>query len=406
MAGAYVGRQAIYDRSLKIHAYELLYRASGASSEADFVSGDLATAHVLSDAFLEIGAQRLVGDVPCFLNLTEGYITGELPLPLPPERVVVEVLEDVLPTAAVIEGVERIKERGVRIALDDYIHREDNDPLLEMAEYVKIDLRAQDRDATRELVTELRKWDVKLLAEKVETEEELKFCRELGFDYFQGFFLNKPELVKGHRVPSNRVGLLRILSRLLDPNVEMKGLGQLISQDVSLAYKLLRHSNSTLFAPQEEIKAIQHSLVLLGLRAIREIVSLIILIDLDERPGDLVTQSLRRAKMCEGLAERAGQDDPSEFFTAGLFSNLDALTRVSMDQVLADLPLSEQLSAALLAHSGKLGSALECVLAFERGDWDEVSFGDLDEREISAAFADATEYSEKLWQGMAKRIAA
>jgi c-di-GMP-related signal transduction protein len=406
MAGAFVGRQAIYDRSLKVHAYELLYRGTGESGDADFPSGDLATAHVLSDAFLEIGAQRLVGDVPCFLNLTEGYITGELPLPLPPERVVVEVLEDVLPTAAVVEGVTRIKERGVRIALDDYIHRDGNDPLLEMAEYVKIDLRAQDREATRELVTELRKWDVKLLAEKVETEEELKFCRELGFDYFQGFFLNKPEIVKGHRVPSNRVGLLRILSRLLDPNVEIKDLGELISQDVSLAYKLMRHSNSTLFSPQEEIKAIQHSLVLLGLRAIREIVSLIILIDLDERPGDLVTQSLTRAKMCEGLAERAGYDDPSEFFTAGLFSNLDALTRVPMQQVLSDLPLSEQLSGALLEGSGKLGAALQCVLAFERGEWDDVSFEDLDEREISGAFADATEYSQKLWLGMAKRIAA
>lgn len=406
MAGAFVGRQAIYDRSLNVHAYELLYRRGGESRGADFPSGDLATAHVLSDAFLEIGAQRLAGDVPCFLNLTEGYITGELPLPLPHERVVVEVLEDVLPTEAVIEGVERLKERGVRIALDDYIHREGNGPLLEMAEYVKIDLRAQDRDATRELVTELKKWNVKLLAEKVETEEELKFCQELGFDYFQGFFLNKPEVVKGHRVPSNRVGLLRILSRLLDPNVEMQSLGELISQDVSLAYKLMRHSNSTLFAPQEEIKAIQHSLVLLGLRAIREIVSLIILIDLDDRPGDLVTQSLTRARMCQKLAERAGYDDPSEFFTVGLFSNLDALTRVPMDQVLAGLPLSGKLSAALLEGAGTMGAALDCVRAFERGEWDRVSFEGLDEGELSSAFADAAEYSRKLFAGMSQSLAA
>ncbi|MCA8978558.1 MAG: HDOD domain-containing protein [Planctomycetes bacterium] len=406
MAGAYVGRQAIYDRSMKVHAYELLYRRCGESRGAEFPSGDLATAHVLSDAFLEIGAQRLAGDVPCFLNLTEGYITGDLPLPLPPERVVVEVLEDVLPTAAVVEGVERIKERGVRIALDDYVHRDGNDPLLEIAEYVKVDLRAQDRDATRALVEELRKWNVKLLAEKVETEEELNFCMDLGFDYFQGFFLNKPEIVEGHRIPSNRVGLLRILSKLLDPMVEMKSLGELISQDVSLAYKLMRHSNSTLFAPQQEITAIQHSLVLLGLRAIREIVSLIILIDLDDRPGDLVTQSLTRARMCQGLAERVGYGDPSEFFTAGLFSNLDALTRVPMERVLADLPLSERLAAALLAGEGKMGAALACVRAFERGDWDDVGFGGLDEGELSDAFADATAYSQRLFTGMAANIAA
>lgn len=406
MAGAFVGRQAIYDRSLKIHAYELLYRSGGNSREANFASGDMATAQVLSDAFLEIGAQRLVGDVPCFLNLTEGFLTGELPLPLPPDRVVVEILEDIIPTEAVIEGVRRIRDRGVRIALDDYVYREGIEPLLEMAEYVKIDLRAQDRDATRALVEELRKWNVKLLAEKVETEAELKFCEALGFDYFQGFFLTKPELVKGHRVPANRVGLLRILSRLLDPNVEMKDLGELISQDVSLAYKLMRHSNSTLFAPQEEIKAIQHSLVLLGLRAVREIVSLIILIDLDERPGDLVAQSLTRAKMCEGLAERAGHDDPSEFFTVGLFSTLDALTRVPMHVVLADLPLSEQLAGALLDGTGQMGAALACVRAHERGDWDSAIFESLEPGEVSAAFADAAEYSQKLWVGMSKRLAA
>lgn len=406
MAGAFVGRQAIYDRSLNVHAYELLYRDASGSQGAEFPSGDMATAHVLSDAFLEFGAQRLVGNLPCFLNLTVGYITGELPLPLPPERVVVEVLEDVLPTADVIEGVERIKDRGVRIALDDYIHREGNAPLLAMAEYVKIDLRAQDRDATRALVEELRKWNVKLLAEKVETEAELQFCRELGFDYFQGFFLQKPEIVEGHRVPANRVGLLRILSKLLDPNVEMQDLGELISQDVSLAYKLMRHSNSTLFAPQEKIKAIQHSLVLLGLRAVREIVSLIILIELDDHPGDLVMQSLLRAKMCERLAERAGLAETAEYFTVGLFSTLDALTRVPMEQVLSDLPMSEKLSGALLEGTGELGAALECVRAYERGAWDDVRFRALDEREICAAFADAAEYSSDQWRSASKRSAA
>ena len=406
MAGAFVGRQAIYDSSLDVHAYELLYRDDVKTRRASFASGDRATAQVMSDAFLEIGAQRIAGDLPCFLNLTEGYITGELPLPLPAERVVVEVLEDVLPTDKIVEGVQRLKDRGVLVALDDYVHREGNEPLLEMADYVKVDLMAQGRDETRKLVEELQKYRVKLLAEKIETQEEMRFCRDLGFEYFQGFFLTKPEIVKGHRVPANRVGLLRILSRLLDPDVDVSELGDLISQDVSLAYKLLRHANSTLYAPREEITAVQQSLVLLGLDAIREIVSLVILIDLDDGPGDLVTQSLIRAKMCQTLAERAGHDESNSYFTVGLLSTLDALTHVSMEQVLEHLPLSDELSRALLGREGSLGEALSCVQAHERGEWEDAAFESLSSRAVCAAYADAAEYSSKVWSSMPKRSAA
>lgn len=406
MAGAFVGRQAIYDRSLEVHAYELLYRSNLKVSDADIQCGDRATAQVLSDAFLEIGAQRIAGDLPCFLNLTEGYITGELPLPLPPERVVVEILEDVLPTAKIIEGAQRIKDRGVRIALDDFVHHDGIEPLLELADYVKVDLMAQERDATRSMVEVLQRFDVKLLAEKIETHEELRFCQELGFEYFQGFFLTKPEIVEGHRVPANRVGLLRILSRLLDPDVELDELGDLISQDVSLAYKLLRHANSTLYAPAQEITAVQQSLVLLGLDAIREIVSLVILIDLDDGPGDLVTQSLVRAKMCQTLAERASIEETRPFFTVGLLSTLDALTHVPMTEVLEHLPLSNELADALLGREGRLGRALACVQAHERGDWSSARFDGLSPRAVADAFAGATEYCDSVWKSMPKKSAA
>lgn len=406
MAGAFVGRQAIYDRALNVHAYELLYRSGGASEEAAVTDGNRATALVLSDAFLEIGAQRLVGDMPCFLNLTEDFITGRLPLPLPPDRVVGEILEDIRPTPEIIDGALQIKELGARLALDDYVHRDGIGPLLELADYVKVDLRAQDREATVQLAKDLRRWDVKLLAEKVETEEELQFCMDAGFDLFQGFFLNKPEIVQGHRVPANRLSLLRILAKILDPIVEMDTLSDLISQDVSLSYKLLRHSNSTLFSPRTKISDIQHSLVMLGLRAIREIVSLIVLVDIDDRPGDLVTQALTRAKMCEGLAIRAGHDDPSEFFTVGLFSSLEALTRVRMRDLLADLPLAESLTRALIDQRGYLGAALNCALAFEHADWDNACFEELTAGEISEAYADAADYSRQMWQGLSGQAAA
>ena len=402
MHTAFIGRQAIYDRSLKVHAYELLYRSGPEESAPSPMDGDMATAKVLVNAFLELGAERLVGDSVCFINLTEAFLTGKLPLPLPPERVVVEILEDVLPTPEVIEGVRLLREQGVRIAMDDYIHRADNTELLKLCDYVKIDLRAQSREETTRLVGILRAYDLKLLAEKVETEEEMKYCMDLGFDYFQGFFLTKPEITSIKRVPANRIALLRLLAQLMDPKSDIDGLGDLIAQDVSLVYRLLRYANSSSFAPREPITAIGQTLVMLGLKAVRKIVSLIVLVELDDQPGDLLSQSLVRARMCEKLAIRSGVADPSIYYTVGLLSTLDALTKSPMKRVLTHLPLADEVSEALLGGEGDLAAALNCACAFERGDWSEAKFRNMGPTELTECYADGVQYSREVWRSMPK----
>ncbi len=400
MSETFIGRQAIYDRSLGVHAYELLYRTGTEINAATHVDGDKATARVLMNAFLELGAERLAGESVCFINLTESFLTGKLPLPLPAERVVVEVLEEVIPTEEVIEGVKRLREQGVRIAMDDYIHRDENSQLLPLCDYVKIDLRAQDREQTEELVKMLKPYGMKLLAEKIETAEEMEYCKGLGFDYFQGFFLTKPEIIEGNRVPANRVALLRMLSRLLDPNVDVDELQDMISQDVSLAYRLLRYANSSIYAPSQPITAIGQTLMMLGLKAIRKIVSLIILVDLDDKPGDLLAHSLVRAKMCEVLAARSGVEDTSAFYTVGLLSTLDALTSTPMATIMGHLPLAKNLEEALLGGEGDLGDALECVRSFESGDWLSTGFAGLDAMELTECYAEGVEYSRDVWRAM------
>lgn len=402
MSETFIGRQAIYDRNLGIHGYELLYRGGADSKVADHSDGDKATAKVILNAFLEQGAEKLVGDGVCFINLTESFLTGRLPLPLPVDRVVIEVLEDVYPSPEIIEGVRSLRSQGVRVAMDDYIHRDENHELLELCDYVKIDLRAQDRDATRDLVKMLRPYDLKLLAEKVETMDEMRFCQDLGFDYFQGFFLTKPEVITGKKVPANRIALLRMLSRLLDPTVEVEELEEMISQDVSLAYRLLRYANSSAYAPSQPITAIGQTLMMLGLKAVRKIVSLIVLVELDDRPGDLLGQSLVRAKMCEVLASRAGVEDTTPHYTAGLLSTLDALTATPMAAVLDYLPLGDELHGALLGLEGDLGDVLSCVRAFEQGDWSHSTYHDLDAMALTECYAEGVEYSREVWNSMPK----
>ena len=394
MSETYIGRQAIYDRNLGVHGYELLYRAGENSTFADHTNGDQATAKVIANAFLEQGAGNLVGDAACFVNLTESFLTGKLPLPLPVDRVVIEVLEDVYPAPEIIEGV--------RVAMDDYIHRPENHELLELCDYVKIDLRAQGREETLELVNILKPYGMKLLAEKVETMEEMRFCQEAGFDYFQGFFLTKPEVIKGKSVPANRIALLRMLSRLLDPNVEVDELEEMIEQDVSLAYRLLRYANSSVYAPSQPITAIGQTLMMLGLKAVQKIVSLIVLVELDDRPGDLLAQSLIRAKMCEVLAARAGFEDTTQHYTAGLLSTLDALTSTPMPAVLNHLPLADDLEGALLGVEGDLCDALDCVRSFEEGDWSNSVYHDLDSMALTECYAEGVEYSRAVWESMPK----
>jgi EAL and modified HD-GYP domain-containing signal transduction protein len=402
MSETFIGRQAIYDRNLCIHGYELLYRGSAESQAADHSDGDKATAEVILNGFLEQGAENLVGDGVCFINLTESFLTGRLPLPLPVDRVVIEVLEDVYPSPEIVEGVRTLRTQGVKIAMDDYIHREDNHDLLGLCDYVKIDLRAQDREATKELVRLLRPYSIKLLAEKVETMDEMRFCQDLGFDYFQGFFLTKPEVIRGKKLPANRIALLRMLSRLLDPNVEVEELEEMISHDISLAYRLLRFANSSAYAPSQPITAVAQTLMMLGLKAVKKIVSLIVLVDLDDRPGDLLGQSLVRAKMCEVLASRGGMADCTPYYTAGLLSTLDALTAMPMPDVLKTLPLGSDLEGALLGSEGDIGDALTCVRAFEEGDWSHSTYRDLDAMALTECYAEAVEYSREVWRSMPK----
>ncbi len=397
MSETFIGRQAIYDRALRVHAYELLYRSGRGATAATHTDGDLATARVLANAFLDVGAQQLAGNAACFVNLTKPFITGELPLPLPADRVVVEVLEDIEPTPEIVEGIRKLAKQGVRVAMDDYIHRDSNHELLKLCDYVKIDLRAQGKQETEHLVEILKEYDVKLLAEKVETREEFDWCVEVGFHYFQGFFLTKPETVEGRHIPANRVALLRMLSRLLDPDVEVDEIEDMVSQDVSLAYKLLRYANSTMFAPSQPITKIGQTLVMLGLKAVRQIVTLIVLVDIDDKPGDLLPIALVRARMCEALAEQAGIVDPSAYYTVGLLSTLDALTGAPMEELMEHLPLAPELEAALLRAEGDYGQALNAVRAFERTDWSGAGYHDFNPMQLSKCYVKGVKYSEEVF---------
>lgn len=395
MHSIYVGRQPIYDRDLNVYAYELLYRG-GEHNQADFPDGDTATSQVILNTFLDIGLNQIVGHHPAFINMTRNFLVGTSPLPLPPERVVLEILEDIDIDPELVAAISALAASGYRIALDDFVYHDTLRPLVEVADIIKIDLMALDRTGLKEHVSILQNNDAILLAEKVETQEDYEFCRELGFDLFQGFFFCRPNVIKGQRIPANRLATLQLLSALQQPDSEVKELEKIISQDVSLSYRLLRLINSAFYSPARPIESIRQAVVYLGSSAIKNWATLLSLAKIENKPDELITTALVRAKMCELFAQEVAQKNQDSFFTVGLFSTLDAMIDAPMDEIISSLPLAEEITAALLRHEGSAGQALACVLAYEHGDWEQVEFEGLDSDKIQNIYLQAVTWADEL----------
>ncbi len=393
MQDVYIGRQPIYGRNLDVYAYELLFRG-GLVDFADFAEGDRATSQVILNAFTEIGLDRVVGERLAFLNLTRGFIIGEYPLPIPHEKVVLEVLEDVRPEPVVLAGLRDLKSRGYTIALDDFVLTNDTEGLLEVADIVKVDCLDLGADEIKKQVEPLRRFPVKLLAEKIETQEQFNVCRDIGFDYFQGFFLSRPNVIHDRGLGANRVNLLRLLAELQDPASTFDRVHDLVSQDVALSYKLLRHINTAAYGLRRRIESVRETLVYLGLDTVRNLACLFLLASVDDKPHDLLMTSMLRGKMCALLAAGVDEVEMHRAFTVGLFSALDALMDCPMTLVLEKLPLAEDIRNALLDRKGGLGEVLATTLAYERGDWESVSCSGLSRGQIKAAFLGAVEWVE------------
>ncbi len=397
----FVGRQPIFDQNLKLIAYELLFRGGKEHTQANIDDADAATSQVILNTFLEIGLDNIVGKHAAFINLTRAFITGQIQLPFETERVVLEVLEDIDIDAEVIEGVRQLAARGFRIALDDFLYDEDRHrEIVPLADIIKIDLMALDRETLDRHVALLKKHRVKLLAEKVETEEEFAHCKALGFDFYQGYWFAKPTMVSGKRAPTSRLAIMDLLGKLQNPDVTIEDLEEQIGQDVSLSYKLLHYINSSFFALRRKIESLHQALVLLGLDNIRNWISLIALSGIDGKPAYMLNETILRAKMAELLAIAAQRPATEKYFTVGLFSSLENLLDMPMAEILNNLPLAKDISQALLRQEGDLGAALKCVLAYERGDFDAVSYAGLPDARIKEAYFEALSWTMQTMQAI------
>ncbi|MDP3332867.1 MAG: HDOD domain-containing protein, partial [Methylococcaceae bacterium] len=246
-----------------------------------------------------------------------------------------------------------------------------------------------------ELIKQLGSYDVKLLAEKVETHEEYQYLLELGCDYFQGFFFNKPNIVAGKRLSVNQLSAIKLLTTINDPDVEFAELGNIISQDVGLSYKLLHYINSAFFAVPNKVDSINQAIAYLGLHEVRRWINILTLSSMSDKPQAVMQTALIRAKMCEQLAKLTGHKTEN-FFLVGMLSSLDSILDMPIAIALQQLPLANDIVSAILDKQGPAGEALECVLGYEQLDISAINFAQLDPLLIGNAYIESINWAKDL----------
>ena len=364
-----LARQPIYDASLNVVAFELLYRSISPDA-AEIRNGDEASSRVLLSAFGGAGIMDITDGKPAYINFTKHLIIN--PPPVDPQHLVIEVLEDVLVTPELLDSVRRLRAQGYRIALDDFQHHPSLEPLVELADIVKLDVLELGEVKLRAEVRQLRNYPVRLLAEKIESWEMYNQCVDLGFSFFQGFFLARPQLLRGRRSAPARPAIAALMAQLADPDIGIAELTTTVSADPVLSFNLIRLVNSPLYRRAQPIESVREAIFALGVERVRGWCYLVALAGIDGKPSELTRIAMRRARFCELLGEIATGAVPGRCFTAGILSTLDAFMDAELGELLASLALSGEMHAALLAREGCMGVVLDTALAFETGSWARV----------------------------------
>ncbi len=366
----FLARQPIFDKNLKVCAYELLFRSS-LDNYFSHPSRDHASSKVIADSFLLFDLESLTGGEKAFINVTADVLLKEFALLLPQKLTVLEILENVEPDDAVLAACRELKKTGYLLALDDFVYEDKYRPFVDLADYIKVDFLESDMNRNRDLVRQFGHKDIKFLAEKVETKEVLDKALSIGYEYFQGFFFSKPVIISNRDVSPYKLHYLKVLQEIHKPDMDFVQLETIVKKDVSMSYKLLRYINSPFFGTRFQIHSIQQALMLLGEKEIRKWATLIALATMaDNKPVELVVHAIIRANICEALAAKAGKPDQAQdLFLMGMFSLIDAIMDRPLDDILRDVPIAPGLKDALLGKTNWHRKILDVVLNHEKADW-------------------------------------
>ena len=374
----FVARQPVFHPDETVWGYELLFR-SGQTNMAQVADGSQATASVIADG-LTMAIEGMAPGSRILINFPEQLLVDDVGFALPRETCVVEILEDVKPSKKTLAATRRLKDAGYTIAVDDFFGQPSLLPFLELADIVKLDILELESDPVR-VSAALGKLPARdrllLLAEKVEDKETFDALRDMGFDLFQGFFFSKPEIIPGKKLSSNELTKLQLLSELSGNDFEPRRLAEILQSDPNLSYRLFRYINSVGFGLRQKVTSLKRAIDMLGLIQAKQWLRSAVMSDLNTAPkgSELAYMSVQRAKFLETVCSLSGAERECRsdtLFITGLFSLLDAMLGMNMEDILQKLPLDESI-VCTLRGSGTTSDLLGLARSYERGEWDEVS---------------------------------
>jgi EAL and modified HD-GYP domain-containing signal transduction protein len=373
----FLGRQPILDTQQEIVGYELLFRATE-KNVSEFESQDQACTSVIASALAGFGFRELLGDKAGFINVTEDVLLSDMVEILPREQTILELLESVRLNDTVYKRCRDLKAKGFRIALDDHIYAPKNGELYRFVDIVKIDMLETRSAMLPDIVAALRQFPLQILAERVETMEQFQDCLELGFDLFQGYFFARPAVLKRKGLEPSKVAMLRLLGCLRD-EAELDEIEDIFRNTPELSYNLLKLVNSVHLGLREKIKSLRHAIMILGLDKLRRWVQLAIFASSDSRGinNPLLEMAAVRGRLMEYLIMDRyrlprGSEPVEAAFITGILSLVDVLFETSIEEVVRELYLSDEIVTALLNREGELGSLLALAETLEQTNFGEV----------------------------------
>jgi EAL and modified HD-GYP domain-containing signal transduction protein len=365
-----IARQPILDKNLRVFGYELLFRGEAMNTDGLF-DHDGATSSVLYASLFSLGLEKLTQGKIAFVNFSDGLLTSGMIPRLPKKKIIIEILEHVDPDDELINICKALKIDGYQIALDDFVPDLRIFSLLPTADIVKVDVLNTSADICEEIPKRFAENGCVFLAEKVETYEQYRKAVDWGYTLFQGYFFCRPQRFDIGEIRGNKQVCFELLKAMQDEKTTMDQLEQIIRKDVFLSFAIIKFINSAAFGFRTKVQSLKNALTLLGLKKIREFSTILLLKRLgNDKPEELIVTSLIRGRFAEGLVMQTGMPDKSgEAFLVGIFSLVDALLDRPMQNILDELPLSEEVAASLQKRPGVLSTVLDTVVSYEKADW-------------------------------------
>ncbi|MBU5613357.1 EAL and HDOD domain-containing protein [Geomonas azotofigens] len=374
----FLGRQPILDRTQQIMGFELLFRSPESLNAANILDVQVASASVIVNALTQFGIQDVLGRHKGFFNVTREVLMSDAVELLPKDRVVIELLESIVADDEVFERCRTLKKLGFSLALDDHVYSPAFHDIYPLVDIVKVDVLETPAESLPDVVEKLRKWRLTLLAEKVENAEHYKFCSQLGFDLFQGYYFARPVVLRQNKIDIGKITMMQLMKQVM-ADAEWSEIEETFKQNPGLTYNLLRLVNSVAIGLRVRIKTLRHALTVLGLEQLKRWITLALYASNDQNgvQSPLLEMAATRGKLMElliiasrgrGAAELADQG-----FMVGILSLIDVLFEDPMAELVGKLNLVDNVKSALLHHEGDLGELLVLAELLEQADFPAVS---------------------------------